>query len=359
MHRADGAKQAMRVLILGGTGFLGPPLVRRLVHDGHEVTVFHRGHTRSTLPPSARSILGDRRHLADGADELRRCAPEVVVDMIAFTEKDALGLLNTFRGLSQRTVVVSSADVYRAYGRFLNQDPGCVEPTPLDEDAPLRTVLFPYRSQAQAPGDFFSTYDKIPVERTVLADPALPGTVLRLPMVHGPGDPYRRLSPYLKRMDDRRPAIVLDEALARWKCPRGHVENVAAAIALAVVDDRAAGRIYNVAEPVAFNESEWIRAIGEVAGWRGDVVTVPRDSSSTPYRFEQSLDTDSSRIRRELGYVEAVAARESLEQTVAWERANPAAASTGIGLLDYETEDAVLAELAHTKPGTTARDASN
>ena len=162
--------------------------------------------------------------------------------MIAFTEADALGLVEAFRGLARRTVVISSADVYRAYGRFIGLESGPVEPTPLGEDAPLRTALFPYRQQAKGPDDFNYSYDKIPVERIVLGDPNLPATVLRLPMVHGPGDLYHRLSAYLKRMDDRRPAILVDEGLARWKCPRGYVDNVAAAIALAVVDDRAMGR---------------------------------------------------------------------------------------------------------------------
>ena len=90
--------------------------------------------------------------------------------MIAYTEADALGLVETFRGLARRTVVISSADVYRAYGRFLGLEPGPIEPTPLTEEAPLRTALFPYRKQAQGPDDFFHDYDKIPVERAVLGD---------------------------------------------------------------------------------------------------------------------------------------------------------------------------------------------
>src|SRR5262249_34733410 len=155
-------------------------------------------------------------------------------------EADALGFVRTFRGLARRTVVISSADVYRAYGRFLGIESGPVEPTPLTEDSPLRTALFPYRSQASGTGDFLYHYDKIPVERVVMGEPDLPGTVLRLPMVHGPGDAQHRTASYLKRMDNGRPAIVLDEGMARWKCPRGYVEDVAAAIALAVTDDRAA-----------------------------------------------------------------------------------------------------------------------
>jgi nucleoside-diphosphate-sugar epimerase len=335
----------MRVLIIGGTNFIGPPLVRRLADLGHEVAVFRRGQTQADLPADVEHIFGDRHDLGKHAEEFRRFGPDVVVDMIAFTGRDASGFVRTFRGLARRSVVISSADVYRAYGRFIGLESGQIEPTPLTEESPLREVLFPYRKQAEGPDDFRYSYDKIPVERVVLGDPELPGTVLRLPMVHGPGDPGHRLSPYLKRMDDGRSAIVLDEAMAGWRCPRGFVEDVAAAAALAVGDERAAGRVYNVAEPVAFAEAEWVRRIGELVGWPGEIVTVPGGRIPLPYCMEQSLDTDSGRIRTELGFAEAVNPQEALERTIAWERANPSGPSPGIGLLDYEAEDVLLDEI--------------
>ncbi len=340
----------MRVLIIGGTSFIGPHVVRQLAALGHEVAVFHRGQTQAELPAHVEHILGDRRDLGEHTTEFRRLGPDLVVDMIAFTGADSLGLIETFRGLARRAVVISSADVYRAYGRFLGLEDDPIEPTPLTEESPLREVLFLYRKQAQGPDDFLFSYDKVPVERVASGDPELPATVLRLPMVHGPGDSYRRLSPYLKRMDDGRSVIVLDERMARWKCPRGFVVDVAAAIVLAVVDDRAAGRVYNVGEPIAFAEAEWVQRIGEIAGWRGEVVTVPVGHIPLPYRMDQSLDTDSGRIRRELGFVETVDPREALERTLAWERANPPGPAPGIGLLDYDSEDILSAEIGLGPP---------
>jgi nucleoside-diphosphate-sugar epimerase len=336
----------MKVLIIGGTGFIGPPLVRRLLAEGHSVAVFHRGRRQSELSPSVDQIQGDRHDLGAHRAEFRRFAPDVVVDMIAFTEQDALALVDAFRERARRLVVISSADVYRAYGRFLGTEPGPIEPTPLAEDAPLRLSLFPYRQSAKVPDDFACNYDKIPVERVVMGVPDLPATMLRLPMVHGPGDVHRRLLPYLKRMDDRRPAIVLDAGLARWKCPRGYVENVAAAITTAVVDDRAAGRVYNVGDTPVYSEVEWVRQIGEMAGWRGQVLTAPPGTIPLPYSVNQDLDTDSARIRCELDFTEVVDPRVGLERTIAWERANPGGLSHGIGLLSNDAEDALLATTA-------------
>jgi nucleoside-diphosphate-sugar epimerase len=330
----------MKVLVIGGTRFLGPRVVERLAASGHEVAVFHRGQTPASIPPAVRHVLGDRKRLGEHAPEFRRLAPDVVLDMIAFTEQDACSLVVTFRCIAGRAVVVSSGDVYRAYGVFIGLEPGPPEPTPLNEDAPLRQALYVHRAATSGPGDPMHDYEKILVERAVLADAGLPATVLRLPMVYGPGDNQHRLAPYLRRMADGREVIVLDEGLARWRCLRGYVEDVAAAIALAVTDPRAAGRVYNVAEPTAFTEAEWVARIAEAAGWGGRVVTAPRGRLPVPFNTDQDLAVDSSRIRAELGYAEVVAPAEALRQTVAWELENlPDQA------VDYAEEDAVIAEL--------------
>src|SRR5436190_8561175 len=85
--------------------------------------------------------------------------------------------------------------------------------------------------------------------------PELPGTVLRLPAVYGPGDRQHRLFPYVQRMHDGRPAILLEHGRASWRWTRGYVENVARAIALAVVQEHATGLIYNVGEAEALTEA--------------------------------------------------------------------------------------------------------
>ena len=87
----------MKVMIIGGTNFIGQPLVSSVgSYIGNTVTVFHRGQTRAELPPMVEHILGDRRNLEQHANEIRRFGPEVVVDMVAFTEADATGLVETF-----------------------------------------------------------------------------------------------------------------------------------------------------------------------------------------------------------------------------------------------------------------------
>ena len=346
----------MRILVVGGTGFIGSFVVRQLRDMGHEVTVFHRGLTVADAPGVNR-IVGDRRSLAAFADDFKRLAPDVVLDMILGSEGQAQSLMSTVRGVASRVVVASSIDVYRAYGRVRGFEPGPPDPIPLAEDAPLRKNLRPHsreetrRMNAVSPW-FDEDYEKILVERVVMGDPDLPCTVLRLPAVYGPGDPLHRLFPDLRRMDHNRPAILMQENVARWRWSRGYVENVAAAVSLAVNDKRAAGRIYNVAEADALTSAEWVRAIGNAAGWGGEIVALPRDSM--PDHLKNSFDMDqhwvvgTTRIRTELGYSETVPLGEGLLRTVGWERLNPPD-EVNLQMFDYIAEDEALARWSREK----------
>jgi nucleoside-diphosphate-sugar epimerase len=338
----------MRILFIGGTRFIGPYVVRRLVDAGHSVTLFHRGETKADLPAPVNHINGDRRDLSSFAAEFKSLAPDVVLDMIPYTEEEAHTFMRVFKNVARRIVAISSADVYRAYGRLLRLETGAPDPAPLNEDAPLRESLYPYRAHAEGPDDFKYHYDKILVERVVMNDKDLPGTVLRLPAVYGAGDPQHRLFGYLKRMDDGRPAIILEERQARWRWTRGYVESVADAIALALTDDRAANSIYNVGERDALAEADWVRSIGQAAGWDGEVITVTGDALpehlAANVDYEHHLVTDTTRLRDELGYNERISLEDALRRTIDWERANPPAESYP-AQIEYAAEDALLAKL--------------
>lgn len=330
----------MKILVIGGTGFIGRPLVRELAAMGHAVAVLTRNASSTGLP--ADSIVGERGDLAT-----LRPQADVVIDLILSSGAQAGTLMEAFRGVASRVVAASSIDVYRACGVLHGSEEGPLEPVPLTEDSALRTKLQTYPpASVKALQEIFpwldDEYDKIPVERAILSDPLLPGTVLRLPMIYGPGDRLHRLQPVLKRIDDGRRKILLEEGWADWRSPRGYVDNVAAAIALAAVSGQAAGRVYNVAELPAFSEREWAGKIAAAAGWTGEFVIVPTDRMP-PHLAQkgnsaQHWSADSSRIRRELGYREPVPFDEAIARTIAWERGNPPG-ELNPNRFDYGAED--------------------
>src|SRR5579859_6088976 len=123
----------MRVLIIGGTRFIGPRVAKSLVGGGHEVAVFYRGEHDAVLPASVRRFKDQRaaRPVREIPDELRAYAPEVVLHMIAMGEQDAKAARRAFLGIARRIVVPSSGDVYRAYGVFKGIEDHNLERMPL------------------------------------------------------------------------------------------------------------------------------------------------------------------------------------------------------------------------------------
>ncbi len=300
----------MRALVIGGTGFIGPHIVRRLLERGHEVTVLHRGGMEAELPGSVRHVHADIGAMAED----HGIEADVVIHVYAMTETDAALAVRLFRGRTGKMVVLSSGDVYRAYGVFIGTEPGPLEEVPFGEDSPLRTKLHPYG------GD----YEKILVERTVMGADGLPACVLRLPKVYGPGDRRSMLLPWVQRMIDDRPAILMSEDQAAWRWTHGYVENVADAIAVAAIDGRTAGRTYNLGEADVPTSQERVELLGRAFGWRGRVLACPEgdlpEALRMPYNLKQHMLVATSRFRTELEFSDPVSLDAGLARTIAWER---------------------------------------
>ncbi|MGC2197712.1 MAG: NAD-dependent epimerase/dehydratase family protein [Terriglobales bacterium] len=290
----------MRVLIIGGTKFIGPHVVRQFVDQGHDVLLYHRGKTEADLPKNVRHIHSSLAAMPVLCfpHELLAELFDAVVHMIPMGEADSRAAMKAFRGRAARVVALSSGDVYRAYGRLTGTEPGSIEEGLLHEDSPLRSVLYPYRRQAKSAEDWIYDYEKILVEREILGDRDLPGVVLRLPKVYGPGNNADLATVYTFR---HRP---------QWRWTHGYVENVAAAIVLAATHPATLGRIYNVGESPTPTVGD--RLVGLPPS------SIPTDESGQ-FNLAQDIAYDTSRIRSELGYAEPVSYVEGLRHTLAWQ----------------------------------------
>jgi nucleoside-diphosphate-sugar epimerase len=214
-------------------------------------------------------------------------------------------------------------------------EPGPPIPVPIDEDGPLR----------EKPSIHGAAYEKRSVEQAVLSEPALPAAVLRFPAIYGPGS-YRRQD-WIKRMLDRRPAILIGCGEATFRFSHSYAEDVGAATALAAIDERSVGRIYNVGEKHVPNERERLEHFARVAGWGGRIVEMDDDrvpgGDGLPYHGQDWL-LDTTRIRRELGFEEVSDYDRGIRDTIEWQRANPNPA-IDLSQFDYAAEDRALAQL--------------
>jgi nucleoside-diphosphate-sugar epimerase len=287
---------AVHVLVIGGTKFIGPYVVNELVSVGHHVTVYHRGEHEPALPLGVRHVHSPAAAMPVESfpSELSEPAPDAVIHMIPMGEGDGKAIVDTFRDRTGRLVALSSGDVYQAYGRLIGLEPGPPVPGLLTESSPLRTVLYPYRKQAQSPDDWIYSYDKILMERIVLGEPSLPAVVLRLPKVYGPGENEDFSTVYGFRHQPN------------WRWTHGYVENVAHAIVLAALHPAAAG-IYNVGEEHTPTIAERLAELPPSS--------VP--DASMALNFEHDIAYDTNRIRRDLDYKEPVEYEEGLRRTLA------------------------------------------
>src|ERR1700732_5503578 len=170
----------MRILLIGGNGFIGRFAVAALKQQGHALAVFHRGTT--AVPAGIDEIRGDRNQLNASAQELKHFAPDVVIDLVISSAPQAEELMNIFRGTTRRVVMLSSIDVYRAVGILHGTESGPLQEVPLTAESELRRSLHPYpRESMQVLRKIFAwvtdDYDKIPAERVVMTDRGPPGRV--------------------------------------------------------------------------------------------------------------------------------------------------------------------------------------
>jgi nucleoside-diphosphate-sugar epimerase len=218
----------VNVLIIGGTGFVGLELSKQLTAVGHIVTLFHRN-LASALP--FRQIQGD----CNSADELRSCLNDVAPDCIIHTTAmngRHIAVLENALTTATRTVIISSADVYKAFEVFNRLSGAPVQDVPLTETAPLRDA----RHFCRYNGD---EYEKIEVETASLASPVIEPVILRLGMVFGANDPNRRFYDIIEAA--RGGVITLPANAVTWKTCYTGVKNVAHGIALAVEKGKTGG----------------------------------------------------------------------------------------------------------------------
>lgn len=338
----------MRVLVIGGTRFIGRSLVCELVDAGHEVAIVHRGSSEPDDLPEVRHIHVDRDEIASMRREIDDFDPDVVCDNIAAFGRHATTTVEALG--DRRYVVVSSMDVYRAYGSLLDQgvrrpesrpatplDPRhagrMTDPVPVDETSPVREQRYPYRGQIEGMDD----YDKLDVEDVYLERGA---TILRLPMVYGPRDGQRREEFVLRRVRAGRDRIPV--GAGTWLGTKGYVDDVARGIRLAIETGDLAGEILNLGESRTYPMGMWTQMILDAAGATAELVRVaddalPADLAMTG-TIPQHLLVDSSKARGLLGWTDTPAA-EALRSSVSWHLDHPPPEASD----DFTADDEALA----------------
>ena len=178
----DPAPRPLRILILGGTGFIGPHQVRYAMYRGHEVSIFNRGRTAPGLFPGVETLIGDR----DGQlDALRGRTWDAVIDNSGYVPRHVRDSVELLRDSVGRYLFTSTGSVYS-----FDQDE-------ITEDGELLPIEDPESEDA----DRYYGPLKILCENAVTDTFKERGTVFRLHVVAGPGDTTDRFTYWPVRID--------------------------------------------------------------------------------------------------------------------------------------------------------------
>jgi nucleoside-diphosphate-sugar epimerase len=318
----------MRVLVLGGTGFVGRHVVARLLAAGDEVLVAHRGPAEPADFPDVPHLHVDRRSFAGTGSFV----PDAVVDCCAETAAD-VAAVHPHLPADAHLVELSSQDVYRAYELMRDGLDGL--PVPGEEDAPLREGRYPYRGLGFGHDD----YDKLDVEPATLARA---GTVFRLAMVYGEPYPQRREEMVLRRVRAGRTRIPVGSG--GWLWTRLYAGDAAAAVDLALRTDAARGAVLNLGEARTSSTVGWMRDVLDAAGHEAELVTVPDAAVPDDLRLtrgrSQHLLTSSRRAEDLLGW-QPSDPRDSIRRSVTWHLAHPPAVADP----DFSADEVALASV--------------
>lgn len=319
----------MTVAVCGGTGFIGSAVARRLLARGLEPLVLARGRHPVAVPEGARFVAADRQDGRRLVEIFQQHGVDTVIDIFALGLGNTAPMLEAMGAVGGRYVLLSSVDVYANYGGLLRRDTPPVQAAPAKEDDPLRSFRYPYRQNERRPKgvetDMLEDYDKIILEEAAAGDGRFATTVIRAPMVFGPGDKQHRFAWAIEAVE-RGGVVEIDQRAARWPNSYGYVEDVGEAIALAATAPQAAGRTYNVGQDFVRTPIEWLLSFAVVLNRPIEVLEVPPETrgllvdraDASDLRYPLTLDT--TRIREELGFAEIVPEREALLATIAAER---------------------------------------
>jgi UDP-glucose 4-epimerase len=207
----------MRILIMGGTRFIGVYLTRLLVAQGHEVVLFNRGN-RPEPVAGVSQIKGDRTNPNDIKDKLFSENFDAVFDNNGRELSDTQPLAEIFQNRVQHFVYMSSAGVYLPSDQMPHQEGDAVDPKSR------------HRGKHET--------------ETFLAERGLPFTAIRPTYIYGPQNYNDLESWFFDRIVRDRPIPIPGNGLHITQF--GHVHDLAQAMCQILGSPQAIGEIYNV-----------------------------------------------------------------------------------------------------------------
>lgn len=323
-----------KVLILGGTGFLGLPIVHQLLRAQHSVTILSRGTSKRHFPGPVAFLQGDRCNPESLSKAVAGHTFDAVIDNLAFGREDVLSAVKLLAGKVRQYILTSSVVVYgRQSTKPITEDDICLSEVP--EGAALPA---------------FGTSTTVGKRQCELAlheqasRESLSFTVLRPAKIHGRNDPSPRLWWYIQRLHDGGPLILPadspDPLIRHVYC-----DDLATAYDKVLLNCQCSNETYNLASVEIVSLHTLIEIIADVLGRDLRTVNVPSKvleaegllEFAHPLLRTGDLIPDITKAQQQFGW-KSTPVREWIKALCDWYLATPGENSWGYSLRARELQ---------------------
>lgn len=324
-----------RVLVVGGTGPTGVPVVNLFVRAGFEVAIYHTGQHESDFDGPVEHLHGDPREKDDIHDKLGGRGWD-----IAFCTSGRLRYLaDELAGKTAKLVAVTGQPVYKGAMVRTGQ---IGLPSAVPESSERQYDANNYTGHVARGEDQLMQHHW---------QGSFNAVILRYPGVYGPRAPMPHEWYVVKRVLDRRPFIILP-ADGQNMFQRGYAENLAQLAFLACTRPEADGQAFNAADERVMTTKAVTKAILDELGSDMEMVGMPASIAPSTYSLavKGTLILDMSKARTMLGYHDVVDPETATRLTARWLAENPPPDGGvewtrvgGAAAFDYAFEDTLMA----------------
>ena len=300
----------MKILFIGGTGFISTAVSRQAVANGHELYLLNRGQ-RTRDVAGSHSLTADIHNPQEIHDALQGIRFDVVVDWIAFTQEDIERDLALFSGKMKQYIFISSASAYqKPPSDYL-----------ITESTPLCNPYWDY------------SRNKIACEERLLRayrEDGFPATIVRPSLTYDPNFPIAiggwgcyTLADRLKR---GKPIIVHGDGSSLWVVT--HAEDFGRGFLGLIGNYQAIGNAFHITSDEVLTWDQIYRTIAEALGVEPNIVHIPSDfiARVAPEKAGSLLGDktwsvvfDNSKVKRFApGFQAVIPFREGIRRTLNW-----------------------------------------
>lgn len=291
----------MNILIIGGTRNLGFYTSKRLIADGHRVTLLNRGLSEDDLPESVHRLRCDRTDIQQMRRALNGRHFDMVIDMVVYSGQDAEDIIQILDGQIGHYVFISTGQVYLVREGsnapiHENEYDGELVTKPEDLTYDYEEWLYGVQKR-EAENVLAAAYAKT----------GFPYTSLRLPMVNSQRDGFNRLYSYVLRIKDGGPMLVPDQP--NYPLRHVYVGDVVQAIVKLIETGKGKGAAYNISQDETVSLNTFVTMLADILNRPPNIVEVERRTlqangflpDCSPFSEAWMSVLDNTRSKEDLG----------------------------------------------------------